>query len=203
MAETRDVAIVNAGDTLVPAATVTEAGMVTPGSLLERVTTVSTGAMPLIVTLFAVVETLPVTEVGDKVTETKLRGVTVSVAVFFAPALVAEIVAVVVVNTALVPMVKVAPKAPSAMETVAGTDAAPVLLERPTEIPPEGALSLRLTYPVVPAPPMTETGDIAKPASKACGTSVFLSVVPPEIAVMYNGESTITRLVLIGNETVV
>ncbi len=86
MAETSDVAIVNAGDTLVPAATVTEAGMVTPGLLLDRLTTVSTGAMPLIVTLFAVVETLPVTEVGDKVTETKLRGVTVSVAVFFAPA---------------------------------------------------------------------------------------------------------------------
>ena len=115
----------------------------------------------------------------------------------------AEIVAVVVVKTALVPMAKVAPKAPAAMETVAGTVAAPVLLERATEIPPEGAWSLRLMYPVVPAPPMTETGDIAKPASKACGTSVFLSVVAPEIAVIYNGESTITRLVLIGNEAVV
>jgi hypothetical protein len=203
MADTSEVVIVNTGDTLVPAATVTEAGTVTLGSLLDSVTTASTGAMPLIVSLFAVVETLPVIDVGDKVTETKFSGVTVSVAVLVAPAYLAEIVAVVVVKTALVPMAKVAPKAPAAMGTVAGTDAAPVLLERATEIPPEGALSLRLTYPVVPAPPMTETGDIAKPASKACGTSVFLSVVPPEIAVIYNGESTSTRLVLIGNETVV
>ena len=86
MAETSDVVIVNTGDTLVPAATVTEAGTVTPGSLLDRFTTVSTGAKPLMVTLFAVVETPPVTDVGDKVTETTFSGLTVRVAVFFAPA---------------------------------------------------------------------------------------------------------------------
>src|SRR5260370_10733623 len=102
MAETGEVVIVNAGDALAPAATVTEAGTVTLGSLLDRLTTASAGAMPLIVTLFAVVETLPVTAVGDKVTETKFSGVIVSVAVLFAPAYVAEIVALGVVNTHLV-----------------------------------------------------------------------------------------------------
>ena len=86
VAETRDVVIVNTGDTLVPAATVTEAGTVTPGTLLDRVTTVSAGAGPLMVTLFAVVETLPITDVGDNATESTFRGLTVRGAVFFAPA---------------------------------------------------------------------------------------------------------------------
>ena len=86
MAETSEVVIVNTGDTLAPAGTVTEAGTVTPGSLLDRFTTVATGATALMVTLFTVVETLPVTDVGDKLTESTFNGLTVSVAVFFAPA---------------------------------------------------------------------------------------------------------------------
>ena len=86
MAETSDVVIVNTGDTLVPAATVTEAGTPTPGSLLDRVTTVSTGATALMVTLFNVVEMPPVTDVGDKFTESTFNGLTVRVAVLGAPA---------------------------------------------------------------------------------------------------------------------
>ena len=86
MAETIDVVIVKRGDTLVPAATVTEGGRVTPGLPLDRVTTVSTRAGPLMVTLFAVVEALPITEVGDKVTETTLNGLTAKLAVLVMPA---------------------------------------------------------------------------------------------------------------------
>ena len=82
MAETRDVVIVKTGDTLVPAATVTEGGTVTPGLPLDRFTTVSTRAGPLMFTLFAVVEALPITDVGDKVTETTLNGLIAKLAVF-------------------------------------------------------------------------------------------------------------------------
>jgi len=86
VADTIDVAIVNTGDTLVPAAMVTVAGTVTPGSLLDKLTTVFTGATPLMVTLFAVVETLPITDVGDKVTESTFKGETVRMANFDPPA---------------------------------------------------------------------------------------------------------------------
>ena len=78
--------IVKIGDTLVPAATVTEGGTVTPRLLLDRFTTVSTRAGPLMVTLFAVVEILPTTDVGDKVTETTLNGLIAKLAVFVMPA---------------------------------------------------------------------------------------------------------------------
>ncbi len=203
MAETSDVVIVNTGDTLVPAATVTEAGTPTPGSLLDKVTTVSTGAIALMVTLFNVVEMLPVTDVGDKVTESTFNGLTVRVAVLVAPAKLAEIVAVVAVRTALVPMANVAPKFPAAIGTVAGTEAAALLLETLTVMPPAGALSLRPMYPVDAAPPITEIGDSAAVASRACGTSVLVSVEVPEIALIYNGESTNTSLVVIGNDAVV
>ena len=86
VAETSDVVIVKTGDTLAPAATVTEDGTITPGLLLDRFTKVLTGAGPLRVTLLAVVETLPITEVGDKVTETTFSGVTTRFAIFCAVA---------------------------------------------------------------------------------------------------------------------
>ena len=86
MAETSDVAIVKTGDTLVPAATVTDGGTVTPKLLLERFTTVSTRAVPFMVILFAEVDTLPITDVGDKVTERTLNGLTAKLAVFVIPA---------------------------------------------------------------------------------------------------------------------
>ncbi len=203
MAETADVVMVKTGDTLVPAATVTEAGTVALGSLLDKFTTVSTGAMPLMVTLFAVVERLPVTDVGDNVTESTFNGLTVSTAVLVAPEYLADIVAGVAAGTALVATAKVVPSDPSAMDTVAGTDAALVLLERLIVTPPVGALSLRLTYPVAPLPPITEVGEVATPASNACGTSVLVSVEVPKVAVIYKGESASTGFVVIGNETVV
>jgi len=84
-AETSDVVIVKTGDTLVPASTVTEGGTVTPGLLLDRFTTVSTGAGPLRVTLFAEVETPPMTDVGERATVTTFSGLRVRAAVAFAP----------------------------------------------------------------------------------------------------------------------
>ena len=84
-AATDDVAMANTGETLVPAATVTEAGTVTRGSLLDRFTTAFAGAGPFIVTLFAVVERPPITDAGDRVTESGVSGLTVRIELFFAP----------------------------------------------------------------------------------------------------------------------
>jgi len=77
VADTSDVVIVNTGDTLVPAATVTEAGTVTPELLLDRFTTVSAGAIPFMVTLLAVLAVLPMIDEGDRVTEAGVNGMSV------------------------------------------------------------------------------------------------------------------------------
>ncbi len=77
--------IVNAGDAVAPAATVTDAGTPTPGSLLVRFTTSPpAGAAMFRVTLFAVVEMPPVTDVGER-TGVAVMGFTVRMAVLLAP----------------------------------------------------------------------------------------------------------------------
>src|SRR6185503_13828941 len=68
VAATDEVVIVNAGDAVPPAATVTEAGTPTPGSLLVKVTLIPpAGAGPFRFTLFNVVETPPTTDAGERV----------------------------------------------------------------------------------------------------------------------------------------
>ena len=75
---TCDVVIVKTGDAVAPAATVTEAGTPTPGSPLIKVTRMPpAGAGPFRVTLLAVDETPPTTDVGDSVKESSAMGVTV------------------------------------------------------------------------------------------------------------------------------
>ena len=85
VAATNDVVMVNTGDEVAPAATVTEAGTVTPGSLLDRFTTALPWAGPLSVTLFAVVEVPPATDVGDIDTESRATGFTVRLPVLVTP----------------------------------------------------------------------------------------------------------------------
>ena len=95
VAETAEVVIVNAGDAVAPAATVTEAGRPTPGSLLVKVTLIPpAGAGPFRFTLFNVVETPPTTDVGERATESSAIGFTVRVAVLLTPFKVAVIVTV-------------------------------------------------------------------------------------------------------------
>ncbi len=78
--------IVKYGETVAPAATLTEAGVVTRGSPLDRFTTTPpAGATPLSVTLFNVVEAPPTTDVGDRVSESRATGFTVRLAVLFTP----------------------------------------------------------------------------------------------------------------------
>jgi hypothetical protein len=82
-AATNDVVAVKYGETVAPAATVTEAGTLTPGSLLDRVTTTPpAGAGPFRLILFNVVEVPPATVVGDSVKESRATGFTVRFALF-------------------------------------------------------------------------------------------------------------------------
>ena len=103
---TADVVMVNVGETVAPAATVTEAGTPTPGSLLVRVTTAPpAGAGLFSVTLLAVVETPPTTEGGERVTESTLIGFTVKFAPFGKPLYVPVMVTMLVALTGDVAMV--------------------------------------------------------------------------------------------------
>jgi len=72
------VIIVNAGDTVAPAATVTVPGTVVLGSLLISVTIAPpAGAGPFSVTVFAVVDVPPTTDPGLRFTAVGLGGCTV------------------------------------------------------------------------------------------------------------------------------
>jgi len=80
------VVMVNAGDTVAPPATVTEAGTVAAGLLLVSVTTAPpAGAGPFSVTVFNVVEVPPTTDAGDNVTADGPGGCTVKIAVAAGP----------------------------------------------------------------------------------------------------------------------
>ena len=82
------VVIVNACETVVPPATVTEDGSVAFGSLLLSVTTAPNGGAGAVrVTVLPVVDPPPVTEAGDKVTAETAGGDTVSGRVTLAVAL--------------------------------------------------------------------------------------------------------------------
>ena len=60
--------------------------------------------------------------------------------------------------TAVVVMVKVAVVAPAATVTLAGTDAAALLLDNVTLRPPVGAALPSVTVPVEEVPPVTDVG---------------------------------------------
>jgi len=162
VAGTDEVVIVNAGDAVAPAATVTEAGTTTPASLLVKVTlTPPAGAGPFRFTLFNVVETPPTTNVGERTTETSVIVFTVRVAVLLTPFKVAEIVIVAVAETDEVVIVKTGDAvAPAATDTEAGTPTPGSLLDKFTTSPPAGAATFRVTlFAVVEVPPNTEVGD--------------------------------------------
>ena len=158
---TIDVFIVKYGELVDPAATVTEAGGVTPPSVLVRVTiTPPAGAGPFKVTLFDVVETPPTTDAGESVTESGAMGLTVRVAVLVMLPYMAEIVTGVATPTGEVFMVNNGETVcPAATVTEPGTVAAGSLLERLT-IVAEGAAPLSVTlFAVVEIPPTTDVGE--------------------------------------------
>src|SRR6266480_6303575 len=147
---------------LAPAATITLAGTVATALLpLERETGAPpAGAGPLSVTV-PVEGDPPVTLVGFSVSEERVGracGSTVSEAVLVTPAYDAEMVTGVDAVTALVLTVNVALLAPAAIVTLAGTLAAPVLLESSSCAPPVSAGPLSVTVPVEADPPATLVG---------------------------------------------
>jgi hypothetical protein len=85
-APTGVVAMLKSGDAVEPPGIVTEAGTVTPASLLASATTTPpAGAGPFSVTLFEVVEPPPLTDAGERNNDTRPGGVTVRLAVFVTP----------------------------------------------------------------------------------------------------------------------
>jgi hypothetical protein len=79
------VVIVKTGDAVAPAATVTEAGTATPGSLLVKLTSAPpAGAGPFRLIVFDVVATPPTTEAGER-TGVFTSGFTVRLAVLVVP----------------------------------------------------------------------------------------------------------------------
>jgi hypothetical protein len=83
---TVEVVMVKAGDTVAPAATVTETGGVAAALLLDKVTTAPPlGAGPLRVTVFKAVDVPLTADVGDKLTCAGMGGCTVKVPVAAVP----------------------------------------------------------------------------------------------------------------------
>jgi hypothetical protein len=141
-----------------PAATFTEAGTVAFALFDDSVTTSPAApASPLKVTV-PVDETPPRTDVGLTVTLTRVASVTVSVAVWVTPLSKPEIVAVFVVETGTVVIVKVAVVAPTSTVTEGGAVAQLMLDDSDTTVPPIGAGPLIVTVPVEETPPWTEVG---------------------------------------------
>jgi hypothetical protein len=141
-----------------PAATVTLAGTVAL-ALLEVSATESppVAAAELIVTVPVDVAP-PSTDVGFNVTPVTSGPSTVSVAVTEVVPVVAVIVSVLFVPTAVVETVKVPVVAPAATVTVAGTVADGSLEDKATERPPVGAAPFSVTVPLEDVPPLTVVG---------------------------------------------
>lgn len=86
------------------------------------------------------------------------------------------IVAVVVLDTVVVEIVKVALVAPAGTVTEAGTVALELLEERFTATPPVGAAPVRVTVPTEEAPPATvfgETVRLLSPTGLIVNVAVF------------------------------
>jgi hypothetical protein len=164
-----------------PAGTVTLAGTVAAASLSESVTAIPPeGAGPVKVTVPVVEEALvPVTVLGLRLTEATVGGLTVRVALADELPKVAPIVAAVAVVTAVVVIWNVAEVAPPATFTELGTVALVLLLESVTLTPPAGAAAVRVTVPVLPAPPVTDVGEtVTLDTANPTTVRLALTVVP-------------------------
>ena len=158
------VVIVKEGETVVPAATVTDGGtLATVGSLLDSVTTApADGASPFNVTVLPVVDLPPTTVFGDSVTAVSTAGLTERVAVFWLAPSLAVMVTLVTAATAVVVMVNCGDTvAPPATVTEGGTAAtAGSELVSVMVAPLVGAAAASVTVlAVVELPPRTEAGE--------------------------------------------
>jgi len=116
------------------------------------------GAAPFRVTV--PVEGLPpITELGESETWIRTAGLIVRVVVTVLEFWVALIVAATVAETGVVPIANVADVWPDKTVTVAGKIALVLLLESVTTVPPVPDAPLRVTVPVLDAPPVTVSGE--------------------------------------------
>ncbi len=135
---------------------------------------------------------------------------TVRVAVRVVPLYVAEIWAEVEMRTMDVFTVNVALVAPAGMNTLDGTLAVPLLLERMTVTPPAGAGALSVTLPVEDCtPPMTVLGFKVSEDSVGGGggagftVSEAVLVTPAKVAEIVTVVDSLTALVLTVNVALV
>lgn len=151
------VPILNVAD-VEPDGIVTEAGTVALLVLELRATVMPPrGAGPLRVAV-PVADVPPGTVFGEMLILLRVVGVIISVANFATPEIVANILAVVDFDTAVVGILNVVVVAPAAIVTDDGTVALVLLEVRPTSIPPVGAGPLMVTVPVEGVPPATVDG---------------------------------------------
>lgn len=120
-------------------------------------------------------ETLPGEAVIVKSAATE-AALMVSGAAFVVPVYVAEIVAVVALETVDVVIENVALVWPAAITTFVGTPAAAVSLDSATVAPPDGAAAVSVTVPVDPFPPVTAVGLTVTDESAATGVGLIVSV---------------------------
>jgi hypothetical protein len=179
-----------------PAATVTEAGTVTPMLLLDNVTArPPVGAGPTNVTV-PVAFWPPTTSDGVTVSDAGTVRCTVSTADLVVPFAVAVMVESVSVPTADVATVNVATVCPAAIVTVFGTDVAvPVLLIATTR-PLDGAGPVIVTDAVLELPPMTDVGASVMPSTVGRLTVRVVVLVTPfadalSVAVTFDDTETV------------
>lgn len=146
-----------------PAGIVMLAGTVARvGTELVRVTTAPPAGAGAYRVTVPVTDMPPTTLAGDSVTA-ETRVVTVRVAVLLTALYVAVRMTVAFVVTVVVVTANVAVVAPWATVTLAGTEAAALLLESVTTAPPVGAAASRVTVAVEPVPPTTLAGATETP----------------------------------------
>jgi hypothetical protein len=163
-----------------PASTVTVAGTLADGLLLDKATVVPPGPAGPLRVAAPVEELPPVTVAGFKLREANVAGEMVSVADWEAPPRDPAMFAAVWVLTPDVLTVNVALFCPAATVTVLGTVAAELPLDKETAVPPGPAGPLRVAVPVEELPPVTEAG-FKLIEAKVAGAIVRLAVlVVPE-----------------------
>ena len=145
-----------------PPATVTVAGTTANvESLFNLIVVPLEGAIPLRVTV-PVELPGPGKEFGDSDRPVRTAGEIVNCVVIEVEPIAAVIFGFTGVDTARVATVSVVDVVPAEMVTVEGTDAAPLLEESETFVPPDGATELMVTVAVALVPPVNVDGSIER-----------------------------------------